>query len=471
MRSPQSPETGAIYEPAIVIAMTLLLPIVLYLGNHAAVGRVLYPAANLTLAAWLYARRSPWFAGQCLMLFCFVSLVRRLIDAQAGWDPANPVLLTPYLCCSLTGLSFLNYWLKPRPSYLGPMLLLLACITYGTLVAALQDRAAAGAADLLKWSVGPLFAVYLLEQSNQLARLRRVIEGTLIGAGTVIAAYGLFQYVDPPTWDAEWMRGVTDLGMTSIGRPEPFAVRVFSTLNSPGSLGAILSAAIVVASKHRLSIALPSMALMAVTLALCQYRTLWAATALAILLVIIARPALLRPSNLLAIVGMAAGLAATTLIPDIAQTVSQRASSLGSLEADESLQERLTQYRALTRDDDLIAGHGLGQNSVVRKLDGLAPAVIDSGLIDIWSSLGVIAGTLFLAALGCLLVPLFTTHGVMAPHLAFDRAIAITTFLQLPMGSAHIGELGFCGWLFLAFGLAALHRSPVSLHHPVVNPP
>jgi hypothetical protein len=466
-----TPATHAGFEPATVIAVVLLMPIALYLAHYAGLARVLYPASNLLLAAWLYARRSPWFAGQCLMVFCFVSLVRRLIDVQAGWDPANPVLLTPYLCGSLTVFSFFSYWARPRPRYLGPMLLLLACVIYGAVLALLEDRLAAGAADLLKWSIGPLFAIYLLEQRERLAELRGVLEGTLVGSATAIAAYGIFQYVDPPIWDAEWMKGVADLGMTSIGQPEPFAVRVFSTLNSPGSLGAILSAAIVVASKHRLAIALPGMALMAVALALCQYRTLWAATALAVALVIVSRPVLLRPTNLLAIIGVAASLAATTLIPDISQTVSQRASTLTALQGDESLEERLSQYRALTRDDDLIVGHGLGQNSVVRKLDGLAPVVIDSGLIDIWSSLGVIAGTLFLAGLACLVSPLFTTPAPTAPHLPFDRAIVLTTFLQLPMGSAHIGELGFCAWLFLALGLAALPALNVPLPHPVVNSP
>ena len=471
MRSVQTaPATRSSLEPATVIVVVLLIPVALYLAHYAPAARVLYPVSNLILAGWLFARRSPWFAGQCLMLFCFVSLVRRLIDVQAGWDPSNPVLLTPYLCCSLTVLSFFKYWLKPRPLHLGPVLLLLACIVYGTLLAVLQDRLVAGVADLLKWSVGPLFAVYLLQQHEWLAQRRQVLEGTLVASATGIAAYGIFQYIDPPTWDAEWMRGVADLGMTSIGQPEPFAVRVFSTMNSPGSLGAMLSAGLVIASKHRLIIALPGMALMALALALCQYRTLWAATALAIALVILARPVLLPPRNLLAIIGIVATLAATTLIPNMSQTVSQRASSLTALQSDESLEERLSQYRALTRDDNLIAGHGLGQNSVVRKLDGLAPVVIDSGIIDIWSSLGVIAGTLFLGGLACLLIPLFTP-GVTAPHLPFDRAIAVTTFLQLPMGSAHIGELGFCGWLFLALGLAALPASSVPFRHPVVNPP
>jgi len=82
--------------------------------------------------------------------------------------------------------------------------------------------------------------------------------------------------------------------------------------------------------------------------------------------------------------------------------------------------------------------------------------VIDSGLIDIWQSMGVVLGTLFLAAILTLVASLFTERSKQPCHLAFDRAITVATFAQLPMGSVHIGELGFCGWLFLALGLAGL---------------
>jgi hypothetical protein len=51
--------------------------------------------------------------------------------------------------------------------------------------------------------------------------------------------------------------------------------------------------------------------------------------------------------------------------------------------------------------------------------------------------------------------------------LAFDRAITVATFAQLPMGSVHIGELGFCGWLFLALGIAGLAPA-AAIKHPVV---
>ncbi len=75
----------------------------------------------------------------------------------------------------------------------------------------------------------------------------------LVWAGMTMALYGIAQFVLLPEWDAQWMRNVIELGLDSIGQPEPFAVRVFSTMNSPGSFGIMLMAAIIVALKTQRS--------------------------------------------------------------------------------------------------------------------------------------------------------------------------------------------------------------------------
>ena len=452
-----------------VLTAALLLPIALYIGNVAPLGRLLYPTCNVALAGYLFARRSPWYTGHCLLVFCFVSLARRLIDAQAGWDPANPVLLTPYLCCAFTAISFVSYWYRPQPRFIGPVLVILCCIAYGLLLAIVHERTVAGLADLLKWSVGPLFAVHVLANREQLPQVRRILEAGLVYAGAAIAGYGIYQYISPPSWDVDWVNGVLDLGMTSVGQPEPFSLRVFSTLNSPGSLGAILSTAIIVAGKRSLPIAIPTISLMVVALALCQYRAIWAATVLAVLMIVVSRPSVLNPANILAVLAMGAALSSTALIPAMREAVLQRASSLTALQGDESLEDRLTQYRGLAHDEGLIAGVGLGRNGAVRQLDGLPPVVIDSGLIDIWESMGVVLGTVFLGAIGCLLAPLFIGRSMQPYDIAFDRAIAVATFAQLPMGSVHIGELGFCGWLFLALGIAGLTPAAATKYQSVVS--
>ena len=451
--------SNTVVEGGLVVCSVLLIPCLLYSLGFAPILRFAYPAMNLALAAFLFARQSAWFAGHCVLLFCFVSLVRRLVDDQAGFDPASPVLITPYLCCLFTGLAFFEYWLRPRPAYLGAFLIILLAILYGALLAVLQGAVVAAFIDFLKWGAGPLLAVYLLARRNKHLQERLVVEQSLVSAGAFMGMYGVFQYVNPPSWDLVWMRGVAELGMDSIGQPEPFALRVFSTMNSPGSLGAALSAGILIAFKRPLHFAVPAITLMLLGIALAQYRTIWAATLLGALLLIFTRPGVFRPANVFAALAVIVGLSATALVPQIRETITQRVSSLSNLRADQSGEERLNQYRALTRDEGLIVGEGLGQIGVARRLGGMHRVILDSALIEIWRGLGVIAGTFYLGATIFLVVALFQRAPDVAPHLHFDRAVVTAAWVQLPMGSVHTGENGFFAWLFLGLGLAALARS------------
>jgi hypothetical protein len=445
---------GLIGEGIAVVAVVLVLPVALYLAGLASLARLAYPVTNLLVAAYLYERRSPWYAAQCLLIFCVVSLIRRLIDDQTGFDASNPVLLTPYLCCLLTTNAFVNYWRRARPRGLGPFLLMFACIAYGAVLAVLDGRVLSVLVDVLKWLVGPLMAIYLLENRDRIATIRALIEPTLIAAGTAMALYGVVQFVEPASWDATWMRGVADLGFDSIGQPEPFAVRVFGTMNSPGSLGTVLLAAMLLSLKRPPLVCVLTIGPMLLAIALCQYRSIWAMTALGVLLVALSPSAALRRANLLmlAVVGML--LASSALIPQVNEAISARASSLSSLEGDESLRLRLKQYEEFFENDDLLVGEGLAINGASRRLDKRATGLIDGAVIEIFTAMGVFVGTAFIAAIVTLIAGLFQRSAAASRHIHFDRAIVLTLFAQFPIGTVHIGELGFCAWMFLGFALA-----------------
>ncbi|HEV8443564.1 MAG TPA: hypothetical protein VGQ27_08785 [Steroidobacteraceae bacterium] len=449
-------------EAVLVVTLVIAVPVLLYVVQLAPLARLAYPLANFALAAWLYARRSPWYLAHCLLLFCAVSLVRRMVDAQGGFDPASPVLFTPYLCCLFLGFSFFEYWQRRRPLHMGAFMLLLGGALYGGILGAIQGRAIASAVDLLKWSVGPLVAVHLLAHAGNLRELRRILENCLIAATTAMALYGIAQFVSPSAWDAEWMRNVIEIGMDSIGRPEPFAVRVFGTMNSPGAFGAVMLVGIVVALKRPLALALPVLGCLLVALALCQYRTLWAATLLALLMLLFTRPQALRPQNVLAALGLILALSSTALQPEIRTTIMQRADTLAELRSDHSGEERLAQYRILSTGDSMLAGDGFGLSGAVRRFSDLPRTVIDSGLIDTWRSLGFFVGTAYLAAFASLIVRIFGRRPEAAQDLDFDRAVVVATFIQLPMGSVHTGELGFFAWVFLGLALTTLASRKVA---------
>lgn len=442
-------------EGFLVVTVVLVLPVLLFLVHLAPFERFLYPLTNAAVAGYLYARRSHWYLAHCLLVFCFVSLVRRLVDAQAGWDPSNPILLAPYLCCLFTGISFFEYWGRRQPRHIGPVLVMLFCILYGTVLAILHGRVLAACVDALKWTVGPLLAVHMLANRDQLSEVRSIFEPCLLWAATAMGVYGIAQFVHPAPWDVLWMQAVTELGLGSIGQPDPFAVRVFSTMNSPGSLGVVLSAAIVVALKRPLPVSTLTITVAAIGLALCQYRSIWGATVLAVMMIILSPGAGLRFSNILALLVMGLALCSTALVPGVREAIVHRAASVTKLESDESLKTRLEQYSDLARSDDLIVGEGLAIAGASRRMDHQSPVAIDGAFIEIWRGMGVVVGTMFLAAMLSLILPLLSLSPALGNAVFFDRAIVIALFVQLPIGSVHTGELGFCGWLCLGFCHAA----------------
>jgi hypothetical protein len=458
--APQDTQAPQLAKPLVgegvaVLFVVLIIPLCMHVAGVAGYARLTYPVMNLALAGYLYFRRSPWFAAHCLLIFCCVSLVRRLVDDQIGFDASNPVLLTPYLCCGLCAISFVEYWSRSNPKGLLPFLVIFGCIAYGTLLAWLDARFLSSMVDLLKWSVGPLFAIYLLAHRDSVPHIREVVEPTLIGAGTFMALYGIAQFLQPNHWDTVWMLGVRDLGFESVGRPEPFAVRVFGTMNSPGSFGTILSAAIVVALKRRMPVCLMTVGPMIVGLALCQYRSLWAMTALAVLMVAVSPSRELKRSNLLALLFIGLALSTSALSPRIREAVFTRASSISDLEGDESLRLRLVQYKEFFNHDNLIVGDGLAINGVSRRLDNKESGSIDGAVIEVYRAMGVFVGTAFMLAIAALIINMFGAAAAANSHVYFDRAIVVTLFLQFPIGTVHIGELGFCAWMFIGLSLAA----------------
>jgi hypothetical protein len=152
-------------------------------------------------------------------------------------------------------------------------------------------------------------------------------------------------------------------------------------------------------------------------------------------------------------------LASTALAPRVSEALFARAATFKSLHGDESLRERLIQYREFLRHDNLLVGEGLAINGQARRLDNRTAGYIDGAIIEIYTAMGVFVGTVFLLSLGVLIAELFLGGGARDPHLYFDRAIVLTLFLQFPIGTVHVGELGFCAWSFmgLALGTRLLH--------------
>jgi hypothetical protein len=69
--------------------------------------------------------------------------------------------------------------------------------------------------------------------------------------------------------------------------------------------------------------------------------------------------------------------------------------------------------------------------------------------------MGVFVGTAFILSIVVLVAGLFGSVPAAASRVYYDRAIVSALFVQFPIGTVHVGELGFCAWLFMGFAYAA----------------
>ena len=443
------------WEGVVAASVAILIPILMYAAHLGAVAKFAYPALAFLAAGYFFYQNSAWYAGLTIWLFCATPLVRRLVDEQAGWDASNPVLLAPYLACSFAALSLGSFLFRRRTATLGSFLLVIGCIAYGLLMAMAGGRVLSGIVDAMKWSAGPLVATYMLANRARADSLHRAAALALTIAAPLMAAYGIAQYLSPAKWDADWMVNVQSLGLDSIGVPQPFSLRVFGTMNSPGSLATILMAGILVTLQRRFVYALPSLAVMVLSLMLTQYRAVWAGTLIGIAYLAFAGSARLRFQVFAAAAISIFVLSSSALVPQVRTAISQRIDSIGNLRGDESGASRMHQYDEFLSDDsgDMLTGAGLAIDGASRRLDGKTTAVIDSGIIEIFTALGVAVGALLIVGLIGAIAVSFSRFAEATPDMLLYRAIALSLFCQLPFGNVFVGESGFCGWLFL--GLAA----------------
>ncbi|WP_092499481.1 O-antigen ligase family protein [Faunimonas pinastri] len=436
--------------------------------------RLAFPVAVAGIALWLLVRH-PFgrFLSFVLWLFVLTPFVRRIVDFQAGWQEVNVLMVAPYAAASLCLGSLVALIVpgrlqpgapggnRPGPSAGlrggGLFLAVVLAVTYGLILALLHDHIANGMFDALRWAVPPALGVAIVLNRADHPALRTEVEAFMLVATPAAALYGLYQFVQIPPWDANWMNNVD---MNTIGSPLPYQVRIFGTLNSPGPYAFFLSIGIVLllCSRHRLrwlGITTGTLALL-----LSFVRTSWLGLALCLAFMALTAPRAVRAS-MLGLIGAAILIPPLLMLdPDIGETITGRFESFGSLGKDESASARLFQYRtfvdALDRDPlgQGLALHGATASQVsVRSYE-----VIDGGFIEILASLGLVGGLVYLFSVtGLVLIPQIQPNGRTGDMLDIGyRAFSVAGLFTLLSGTCTVGEGGIFFWLAVAMPIAAL---------------
>lgn len=433
-----------------------------FLLGFAGVGTAVRPMFVLGCAVVSYRawqRSAAYHLQIAIALFCLTPFLRRIVDSSAGYDPAGLMLIGPFLAILIPTIELRDLFRPDRrfDPALRPFILVGACAGYGALISLVQGDMMGTASGALKWAAPLLYGVWLYERARTDANLVPAAVQAFLVLMPVIGAYGVFQYVDPPAWDRYWMLYAP---IISIGLPEAYQVRVFSTMNSPASFAVFIACGLLLVGFCRSGW---GAALLAVPctlgLLLSLYRTAWIALVTGVLFCLLFR-ATRRRAAVLAIGGVIAVVLAAVLTP-FGDVIEDRIGTLGQGGEDGSAQERIQEFvTLLNTDGGTLLGHGFGGSNDAGQA-GVMP--IDGQIVACWYFMGLVVGLLCIAGIiWAAWQAMMRTVGNRDPERVVLGAIMAGALVQLPLGGVASNEAGFLFWAFAAIATAGVPNVDVS---------
>lgn len=419
------------------------------------------------LAALLAHRRPAAAVEFAVWMWLLSPLVRRVVDFTTGYHPVSPILSAAALATVLVIPAVRGLRDTGEQRWCRPLLALVAVTTFGFAVGAFRSSLSAAGAAFVLWGLPPLFGLAVVAIGREHRELGSAVERLAVWATIGLGVYGIVQFYAITAWDAFWMNNAP---IDSIGWPEPFAVRVFSTLNSPGPFAIFLTATLLylTGSRHRLRV--PAQVIGIAALGVSLVRSAWLAYLVGLVLVIVCGHARTRVAVLASMV--LAAVAFTQFAGPVATVLTERVDETREGQQDDSFVARRDLHRQmLPALADRPAGSGLGATGIVTRLatDDQQPgdlAVLDSGLLDFGFSLGLPAGLTALIALAAGWVGL-VHRGLRARAApAGVYAASLSVLLQLVAGNSLVGVGGIVCFLF--WGLAVRGQLDTPAHRAVV---
>lgn len=419
------------------------------------VAKSFYLAGCLGLCVWT-SRRNSWdYLLLTLWITALTPLIRRLIDQQAGWDATNVVLTAPYvIALPMLPSVMQRIGMVEKESVLFPGIAGL-CLFYGFVVSLMKGNltpAVIGSAD---WGIPLLYYFFILVHGDRLPDLLNRLPQFVAINMLLLGGYGIWQFVNPPGWDQLWMKSA-EVG--AFGIPEPYMVRVFSTLNSAGPFSCWMMVLIVLSFgfKSRLTPIARLAGVMA--LVFTTVRTSWGGLAIALLIIILSSGRKATKSALGAIFAIIAVGSLITAFPDINDVISARIATFGDLKDDGSLLERQdisSRMLGLIADTPLGVGLGtLGRGVIADPTQGVFTGPIDNGVLEILGSLGWLSGVVYLIALVGTLLTAMRGACAFSPLRRVTFAAGAACLAALPITNITTNVTGIFMWIMFALTMA-----------------
>lgn len=445
----------------VAAAASLLLVLVLLLAGRGNLVRLALPAGAVLVGLTLYHRRPIGYFHFTLWTWFLTPLVRRLVDWRVGFEDHNLVLLAPLLVSAIAGLTLLRERRLAGGVRLTPFILCIAGILYGFAVGLIRWRLNASEVTstgeiiygLFGWLAPLLFGLHLYLRWPMYEEHKCAIQRSFLWAVFLLGAYGVYQFLAPPAWDKFWLEHMlSDVGVEAFGRPEPFAIRAWSTLNSPAVFANVLMTGLLLLFfiPSRIKVLATGVGYSAFLLTL--VRTSWLGWLVGLAVLAKSSKGRQIPRLLLSLLLLPILISPLMLNPEIATVVSDRLQTFQSTRQDVSFQDRTEEYRVLLT--SLIAdpfGEGLSN------AEAFHGYTMDSGIIMILYNCGWIGAALFLAGIALCARNMPSGRDSTDPIAPFYRAVFVAMILELLSGNTLVGPSGAILWTCIGLG-HSLHQ-------------
>ena len=406
---------------------------------------IAFPLGCLLVGTLLYFRFPILYVGFLWWIWFLTPLIRRLVDYRSGFTDPSPILLAPLLVTLITLVTLFRNLPRSHVQGGGSFIITFIGILYGYLIGLIKFSPFTATLALFDWLTPVLLGFHLFSQWREYPSYRQNTKRVFVWATLVLGAYGLFQYVTAPEWDSFWLLKTS---FTSAGKPEPFMMRIWSTLNSPGPFANAMKSFLILLLSANSPFTISASIIGYSSFLLAGVRSAWGGW----LVGLIAYSFYLKPKHqvrlfvtLLVLVALTVPLATAEPFND---KIFSRLETFSDLENDGSATVRKETFAILV---------GPALSSFIGK--GIGDKLYDWGIFAFLFNLGWIGTIFYVGGMILLLVTLFGE--IRYPAIKSDtffyasRAITVSCLVQLPLGSVMAGVIGIFLWGSLSMGLAA----------------
>jgi hypothetical protein len=432
---------------SLVIAGFILLNSLLLLVKFSSLLQLIHPLGSLLIAIFLYSKDPCRYLSFSYWTWFISPLLARLVEYQNHW--VNPdfrlIILSPYLVTIVSAIASIKYFDQPYRKIGLPFALAFSSILYAVFVSLVRGHPIVYTAErFLAWTPGIFLGFYILTSWRRYPEHKRSIEKTFFWATIIMAVYGIIQYVYPIPWDHFWLSNADNL-KGCCGWPDPWSIRVWSTLNYPFTFAYSISACLLLlfGKTGKLNILATSLGLLVFLLS--RVRGAWLGWGIGLMTLFLTSKSSSQIRLILVSISIVALLYPLISMGPFSSDLVARFTTLSEISQDGSFNARLSIYRNLIGSVIFdIAGRGIGGKKI-----------IDAGFLDIISTLGWIGLIPYMAAVFLLLKKAFTISKLYLDDFTkASRAISFSVIFTLPFNNSLLLLPGTFFWSFLGFTLA-----------------